>query len=41
MKRIVFDKPFLLYLKERESDTPYFAVWIETAEVLEKAHGSS
>jgi hypothetical protein len=36
-RRFVFDKPFLLYLKEKHSRTPYFAVWIGTAEVLEKA----
>jgi len=36
-RHFVFDKPFLLYLKEKDSNAPYFAIWIETAEVLEKA----
>lgn len=36
-RHFVFDKPFLLYLKEKDSNSPYFAIWIETAEVLEKA----
>ena len=36
-RRLAFDRPFLLYLKERESDVPYFAMWIENEEVLEPA----
>ncbi len=36
-RHFVFDKPFLLYLKEKDGNAPYFAIWIETAEVLEKA----
>ena len=35
-RHFVFDKSFLLYLKQKDSDAPYFAMWIETAEVLEK-----
>jgi len=35
-KRMVFDKPFLIYLREIKSERPYFAAWIETPELLEK-----
>ncbi len=34
-RRLIFDRPFLLYLKERDSDVPYFAMWIENEEVLD------
>jgi len=36
-REFVFDKPFLVYLKRRDSDNPYFVMWIENAEVLERA----
>jgi len=36
-RHFVFDKPFLLHLNQKDSNAPYFAIWIETAEVLEKA----
>jgi hypothetical protein len=35
-RKFIFDKPFLVYLKRRSSEVPYFALWVETAEVLEK-----
>jgi len=35
-RRFVFDRPFLLYLRETKSDRPYLAMWIETPELLEK-----
>ena len=34
-RRFHFDQPFLLYLKKRSADDPYFAMWIENVEVLE------
>jgi hypothetical protein len=34
-RRFIFDKPFLVCLNEREAEAPYFALWVETAEVLE------
>ena len=34
---LVFDQPFLLILRQRESKIPYFALWIENAEILEVA----
>jgi len=33
--RYVFDGPFLLYVKRRDATTPFFAMWVETPEVLE------
>ena len=35
-RRFIFDKPFLVYMKRKSSEVPYFALWVETAEVLEK-----
>jgi hypothetical protein len=31
---LVFDKPFLLYMKEKGAKYPYFAIWIENAELM-------
>jgi len=36
-RRFIFDKPFLVYLKRKSSQVPYFAMWVETREVLEKS----
>ncbi len=33
----VFDKPFLIYLKEKDSKYPYFAMWVGNPELLVKA----
>lgn len=33
---MIFDKPFLLLLKNRNSDIPYFAMWINNPELLMK-----
>jgi hypothetical protein len=33
--RLVFDQPFLLYLKKRNSPRPFFAIWIDNAELLQ------
>lgn len=30
-----FDRPFLLYLKRRKSQVPYFVLWLENAELLD------
>ncbi|GEM_PF-2300621 len=32
--RLVFDDPFLLLLKRKDSAQPYFALWVDNAEVL-------
>jgi hypothetical protein len=29
-----FDRPFLLYLKKRDADRPFFVMWVENAELL-------
>jgi len=34
VRRFVFDRPFLLYLKEPAAETPYLVLWIETPELL-------
>jgi hypothetical protein len=36
-RQLVFDKPFLLLLKQANSQRPYFSMWIENTEVLEAA----
>ena len=33
-RRFIFDRPFLIYLIERDADQPYFAAWIENAEFM-------
>jgi hypothetical protein len=35
-RHFVFDKPFLIYFKEKSAKAPYFALWIETSELLQK-----
>jgi hypothetical protein len=30
----IFDRPFLLYMKKRGSDRPFFVMWIDNAELL-------
>ena len=31
---LVFDKPFLLMLQRSDADVPYFALWVDNAELL-------
>ena len=33
-RRFVFDRPFLIYLLERQAKQPYFVMWVENPEVL-------
>jgi len=33
-KLLIFDKPFLLYMKEKNGIHPYFAVWVDNAELM-------
>ena len=35
-RNFIFDKPFLVCLKQKESDPPYFVAWIENTDVLKK-----
>ena len=30
----IFDKPFLIYMKKRDADRPYFVMWVANAELL-------
>ena len=34
--RYTFNRPFLLYMKKRGATQPYFAMWVENAELLAK-----
>ena len=34
--RLVFDKPFLLYIKQRGTNEPYFAIWVSDAIFMTK-----
>lgn len=36
-RKFVFDKPFLLFIKEPQSRFPYLALWIDNSELLVKA----
>lgn len=35
-KNLIFDKPFLVVLKRTDSTNPYFALWVDNAELLVK-----
>ena len=39
-RRLVFDRPFLVYLKMRSGGRPFFAAWIDGPELL-RPFGSS
>ena len=30
----IFDKLFLIYMKKRDADKPYFVMWVANAELL-------
>lgn len=32
----IFDRPFLLYLKERTAEQPYLVIWVANAELMER-----
>lgn len=32
----VFDRPFLIYIKKRDANYPFFVMWVDNAELLEK-----
>jgi hypothetical protein len=34
-RQFILDRPFLIYLIERQADQPYFAAWIANTELLE------
>jgi hypothetical protein len=35
-RMFVFDRPFLLYLKERTAEQPYLVIWVANAELMER-----
>ena len=35
LRQMVFDKPFLLYLKSKTAKAPYFVLWVDNLEVLQ------
>jgi hypothetical protein len=35
-RQFIFDKPFLVFLREPPATEPYFAMWVENAELLER-----
>ena len=36
-RKLVFDRPFLIYLRESPAERPYFAAWIENAEFMARS----
>lgn len=34
LRQMVFDKPFLLYLRSKTAEVPYFVLWVENLEVM-------
>jgi hypothetical protein len=34
--KLIFDRPFLVYMKKRGADQPFFVMWVENAELLTK-----
>ncbi|MBN2293894.1 MAG: hypothetical protein JXM70_15810 [Pirellulales bacterium] len=37
----IFNRPFLLYMKKRDAEMPYFVMWVDNAELLNKWNGKS
>ncbi|SHJ95294.1 Serpin (serine protease inhibitor) [Clostridium cavendishii DSM 21758] len=35
-KNLIFDKPFLLYMKEKDKNRPYFVTWINNTDIMKK-----
>ena len=33
----IFDQPFLLMIRYKDSEQPYFAMWVDNAEIMVKA----
>lgn len=33
-QKLIFDKPFLLYMKEKDKKNPYFVMWVENPEIM-------
>jgi len=35
-RAFVFDEPFLIYMKKRDAENPFFVMWVDNAELLKK-----
>lgn len=35
-KKLIFDKPFLVYMKEKDSKSPYFVMWVDNSDIMMK-----
>jgi len=35
-KQLIFDRPFLIYLKEKNAKWPYFAMWVANSELMQE-----
>ena len=35
----LFDRPFLVCLRKREAEHPYFVMWVDNAELLQRFQG--
>jgi hypothetical protein len=35
-RHFIFNRPFLLYMKKRDRDQPFFVMWVDNAELLNK-----
>ena len=35
-RKFIFDRPFLVYIKKRGCDQPFFVMWVDNAELLTK-----
>jgi hypothetical protein len=36
MRELIFDRPFLIYMKKRKGGEVFFSMWVENAELMEK-----
>ena len=35
-KYFIFDRPFLVYMKKRDREQPFFVMWVDNAELLRR-----
>ena len=36
LKQLIFDKPFIFYMKEEGAEYPYFIMWVDNPEIILK-----
>jgi len=34
-KQLIYDRPFLIYLKDKNAKWPYFVMWVDNPELME------